>query len=50
MAVVVVLLGAMTFMAGFGAGFNRRVTAPRVASLNAAPLQREADGDDPVAT
>ncbi len=36
-AVVVVLLGAMTFMAGFGAGFGTgRVTAPQVASLNAA--------------
>ncbi len=50
-AVVVVLLGAMTFMAGFGAGFGTgRVTAPQVASLNAAPLQREANGDDPTAT
>ncbi|MFZ2360679.1 MAG: hypothetical protein WA040_15170 [Anaerolineae bacterium] len=47
-AVVVLLLGAMTFVAGFGAGFGTgRATAPQVASLNAAPLPREANGDDP---
>lgn len=50
-AVVVLLLGAMTFVAGFGAGFGTgRATAPQVASLNAAPLPREANGDDPTAT
>jgi carboxyl-terminal processing protease len=48
---VVVLLGAMTFMAGFGAGFGTgRVTAPQLAALNAAPLEREANGDGPTAT
>jgi carboxyl-terminal processing protease len=50
-AFVIVLLGAMTFMAGFGAGFGTgRVTAPQMAALNAAPLEREANGDDPTAT
>lgn len=42
---VVVLLGAMTFMAGFGAGFGTgRVTAPQTAALAAAPMTREANG------
>jgi carboxyl-terminal processing protease len=41
----------MTFMAGFGAGFGTgRVTAPQMAALNAAPVQREANGDEPTAT
>jgi carboxyl-terminal processing protease len=50
-AVVVVLLGAMTFVAGFGAGFGTgRVTAPEVASLSAAPVESEANGSRPTAT
>jgi carboxyl-terminal processing protease len=43
---MVVLLGGMTFVAGFGAGFGTgRVTAPQVASLSAAPVEREMNGN-----
>ncbi len=45
MAVVIVLLGAMTFVAGFGAGFGTgRVTAPQTASMAAAPVAHEMNG------
>lgn len=46
-AVVVVVLGGMTFLAGFGAGFGTgRMTAPHVASLEPASQERTRVGPD----
>lgn len=44
-ATMVIMLGGMTFLAGFGAGFGTgRVTAPQVASLEPAPFERSSVG------